>query len=311
MKPIILDVDTGIDDALAISYAVNSPELELLGVTTCFGNVTVQEATRNTLLVLEHLDSSLPVIPGAAKPFFVSRVKASAVHIHGRDGMGNTLSDGKLPKREASSQYAPQFIIDQVRSRPHQVTIITVAAMTNLALAIMQAPDIVNLVDNVIVMGGAVTRAGNATPHAEANIYADPEAADYVFASGIPITLVGLDVTMETLLPKKDVEVWRDKQTTLGDLMADMTDFYIDAYEDFYPGIGGCGLHDPLAVGVAIHPDFVTTSPMHVRVDLEGFHTLGRTVGDLRSKPANQPNMQVCLQVDADRFLKHFLSRVV
>ncbi|MCY9691689.1 nucleoside hydrolase [Paenibacillus alginolyticus] len=309
MKPIILDVDTGIDDALAISYAVNSPEVELLGVTTCFGNVTVQEATRNTLLVLEHLDSSVPVIPGASKPLFVSRVKASATHIHGEDGIGNTLTD--MSTREASKQYGPQFIIDQVRSKPHQVTIITVAAMTNLALAIMQAPDIVGLVDKVVVMGGAVTRAGNVTPHAEANIYADPEAADYVFASGIPITLVGLDVTMETLLPKKDVQVWRDKQTALSTLLADMTDFYIDAYEDFYPGIGGCGLHDPLAVGVAINPDFVKTKPLYVRVDLDGFHSLGRTVGDLRSKPANEPNMDVCLEVDAERFLEHFLSKVV
>lgn len=309
MKPIILDVDTGIDDALAISYAVNAPEVELLGVTTCFGNVTVQEATRNTLLVLEHLDSSVPVIPGAAKPLFVSRVKASATHIHGEDGIGNTLTN--MSTREASKQYAPQFIIDQVRSKPHQVTIITVAAMTNLALAIMQAPDIVGLVDKVVVMGGAVTRAGNVTPHAEANIYADPEAADYVFASGIPITLVGLDVTMETLLPKKDVQVWRDKQTALGTLLADMTDFYIDAYEDFYPGIGGCGLHDPLAVGVAINPDFVKTKPLYVRVDLDGFHSLGRTVGDLRSKPAHEPNMDVCLEVDAERFLEHFLSKVV
>jgi purine nucleosidase len=309
MKPIILDVDTGIDDALAISYAVNAPEVELLGVTTCFGNVTVQEATRNTLLVLEHLDSSVPVIPGASKPLFVSRVKASATHIHGEDGIGNTLTD--MSTREASQQYAPQFIIDQVRSKPHQVTIITVAAMTNLALAIMQAPDIVGLVDKVVVMGGAVTRAGNVTPHAEANIYADPEAADYVFASGIPITLVGLDVTMETLLPKKDVQVWRDKQTALSTLLADMTDFYIDAYEDFYPGIGGCGLHDPLAVGVAINPDFVKTKPLYVRVDLDGFHSLGRTVGDLRSKPAHEPNMDVCLEVDAERFLEHFLSKVV
>ncbi|NEW05041.1 nucleoside hydrolase [Paenibacillus sp. SYP-B3998] len=309
MKPIILDVDTGIDDALAISYAVNSPELELLGLTTCFGNVTVEEATRNTLLVLEHLDSAVPVIPGATKPLFVSRVKANATHIHGEDGIGNTLTN--LPTRKALSQYAPQFIIDQVRSKPHQVTIITVAAMTNLALAIMQAPDIVNLVDNVIVMGGAVKRAGNVTPHAEANIYADPEAADYVFASGIPITLVGLDVTMETLLPKKDVQAWRSKGTELGTLMADMTEFYIDAYEDFYPGIGGCGLHDPLAVGVAICPDFVTTEPLYVRVDLDGFHSLGRTIGDLRSKPAHEPNMQVCLKVDTERFLEHFLSRVV
>lgn len=309
MKAIILDVDTGIDDALAISYALRSPELEVLGLTTCFGNVTVEEATRNTLLVLEHLDSHVPVIPGADKPLFRNPLKAKSTHVHGEDGIGNTLLTH--PERKASQGHAAHFMVEQIKKRPNQVTLIAVGAMTNLALAIMKAPEIVHLVEKVVIMGGAITVPGNTTAAAEANIYADPEAAEYVFRSGIPITLVGLDVTMKTLLPLEKLQSWRDKNTKLSLFLADMTEFYINSYEQFYPGIGGCGLHDPLAIGIVIDPDFVKMTPMHVQVDLEGLHSIGRTVGDLRDQPASPANMDVCMEVDADRFLTHFLSRVV
>lgn len=309
MKKIILDVDTGIDDSLAIAYAVHSPELEVLGVTTCFGNVTMEEATRNTLVVLDHLDSNVPVIPGADKPLFRAPTKGNTTYIHGDDGIGNTFA--AEPQRQALNKHAADFIVEQVRSLPYQVTIITVGTLTNLALAIMKAPEMVSLVDKVIIMGGAVTVQGNITPSAEANIYADPDSAEYVFRSGIPITLVGLDVTMKTLLPLQELQSWRDKNTRISHLLADMTEFYIGAYENFYPGIGGCALHDPLAVGVAIDPKFVTTVPMHVQVDVEGLDSLGRTIGDRRIKPDAEPNLEVCIEVDAERFLKHFLSRVV
>jgi purine nucleosidase len=308
MKAIILDVDTGIDDALAISYAIRSPELEVLGLTTCFGNVTVEEATRNTLLVLEHLDSHVPVIQGADMPLF-RPLKAKSAHVHGEDGIGNTLHSH--PRREASQGHAAEFMVDQIKKRPNKVTLIAVGTLTNLALAIMKAPEIVHLVEKVVIMGGAVTVPGNVTAAAEANIHADPEAADYVFRSGIPITLVGLDVTMKTLLPLEKIQSWRDKNTKLSIFLANMTEFYINSYEGFYPGIGGCGLHDPLAVGVVIDPDFVKTAPMHVQVDLEGLDSIGRTVGDLRDQPAHPANMDVCMEVDAERFLTHFLSRVV
>lgn len=309
MKPVILDVDTGIDDALAIAYAVRSPELHMLGITTCFGNCTVEEATRNTLVVLDHLDSDVPVIAGAAKPLFRNPLKGNTTHIHGEDGIGNTLVSP--PKREPLSGDAAEFMVEQAKRQPGKVTIITVGTLTNLAIAIMRSPEIVGLVERVVIMGGAVTVHGNLTPSAEANIYADPEAAEYVFRSGIPITLVGLDVTMQTLLPREELPAWRERNPRLGSFLADMTDFYIDAYKQFYPDIRGCALHDPLAVGVVIDPSFVQAKAMHVQVDLEGVLSLGRTIGDLRGKPAQAPNMDVCLEVEADRFLQHFLSRVV
>lgn len=309
MKKLILDVDTGIDDALAISYAVHSPELSLLGITTCFGNVSVEEATRNTLVVLEHLDSNIPVIPGAGTPFARKPIKEKAAFIHGDDGIGNTLTAN--PKREASQDHAVNFIVQQVNNHPGEVTLIMVGPLTNLALALKQEPLIASRVERVVIMGGAVTVRGNVTPYAEANIYADPDAADYVFRSGIPVTLVGLDVTMKTLLPLEEVNSWRNQDSKLAHVLADMTEFYINAYKKMYPSIQGCALHDPLAVAVVINPGFVKTIPMQLRVELEDTQTLGQTTQVLSTIPASELNIEVCVEVHADPFLNHFMSRIL
>jgi purine nucleosidase len=309
MRQIILDVDTGIDDALAICYAVRSKELDVLGITTCFGNVTVEEATRNSLQVLERLECDVPVIPGAAKPLFREPMRGKTVAIHGEDGLGNTFPP--LPIRTALTQHASDFIVDRVKEHPHCVTIVCVGTLTNLALALLKEPEIVHLVDRIIIMGGAVTVAGNVTPWAEANIYADPDAAEIVFQSGLPLLLVGLDVTMKTLLSVKELQNWRDKDTALSRFMADVTEFYMGVYAVFYPDLGGCALHDPLAIGVAIDPTFVRTVPMYLQVDTEGSLSLGRTVADRRASSLQPANMEVCLQVDSERFLRHFLERVV
>jgi purine nucleosidase len=310
-KPIILDVDTGIDDTLAIVYAAHSPELELLGLTTCFGNISVEEATRNSLYVLEQAGrEDVPVYAGAGKPLFRQDTKGYAKHVHGEDGLGGALGDA-LPKGKAEDVHAARFMVEQVRKHPGEITIIAVGTMTNLALAVMMDPDFVRLVGKVVIMGGAVTVPGNVTTQAEANIIGDPEAAEFVFRSGLPITLVGLDVTMKTLLPRMRLQEWRDKDSKLAHFLADATDFYINAYETWNPGIGGCALHDPLAVGVVIDPSFCRTVAMHVEVDVEGLLSTGRTIGDRRRLPRKEPNMDVCLEVDAERFLEHFMSRMV
>lgn len=310
MKPIILDVDTGIDDMLAIAYATHSPEVKLIGLTTLFGNATVEETTRNSLYVLELLGrKEIPVYKGAAKP--LSRNKDSyARHVHGEDGLGGALQDA-LPKGQARSLSAAEFMVEQARSMPGQLTIIAVGPMTNLATAVRLDPDFVSLVGQVVVMGGAVTVPGNVTPHAEANIHSDPEAAELVFGSGLPIKLVGLDVTMKTLLPRTSMQEWRDKGNVMSNFLADATDFYMNAYETFSPGIGGCALHDPLAVGVVVDPTFCRTESMQVKVDTTGKSTIGQTYADRNAHVDGRPNVEVCLEVDADRFLAHFMNRVV
>ncbi|AZK48833.1 nucleoside hydrolase [Paenibacillus lentus] len=299
-----MDVDTGIDDALAIAYAAHSPELELVALTTCFGNIPVEEATRNTLFMLEKLGKSVPVYEGAGAPLCGTLKKHYARHIHGEDGLGNAWREEPLGHK--SDIAASDYMIQQVKERPHEMTIIAVGPLTNLALAMEKAPEIVPLIGEVVVMGGAVTVPGNATPYGEANMVADPEAAAVVFASGVRLKLVGLDVTLQTLLSSDHLEMWRSAGHELGLWLAEMTEFYVDVYESLYPGIGGCGLHDPLAVGVAIDPSLVSCETMRVTVVTEG-EAAGQTVGSYEG----EPRIEVCMKVDAERFLQHFLSRVV
>lgn len=303
MKSIILDVDTGIDDAMAMAYAARSPELHLLGVTTLFGNVSMEEATRNSLYMLELLGrEDVPVYAGADKP--IARPgRGYAKQVHGEDGLGGALNGE--PKGRAGSMTAAQFMVEQVRRLPGEVTIIAVGPMTNLAQAIVADPDFVRLVGQVVIMGGAVTVPGNVTAHAEANIYSDPEAAAFVFRSGLPLTLVGLDVTMQTLLPRTRLAEWQHSGDSVAQFLAKATNFYMNAYETWSPGIGGCALHDPLAVGMVVDPTLCRTEQMHVEVITEGEMT-GKTVGE---QHASTPPINVCLDVDADRFLQHFMSR--
>ncbi len=307
MEHVILDVDTGIDDALAIAYAVHSYELNVLGITTGFGNVSQKEATRNTLQVLDVLDAddNIPVIPGANDPISGQHIKEKSTRIHGEDGLGN--SGLPLSKRIPFSSEAADFIIEKMEEYPGQITVIAVGPQTNMALAIQKKPEIVRLAKRVVIMGGAVTVPGNVTPNAEANIYADPEAASIVFESGVPVTLVGLDVTMQTLLRVEDVQQWGDVKSDYSDFLQTICNFYMDAYHQFDPELGGCALHDPLAVGVVINPSFVKTTPMHVGVNVERGDALGNT----HEVAQKNKNVEVCLDIDVDRFVSHFLNRIV
>ncbi|MFC7393774.1 nucleoside hydrolase [Scopulibacillus cellulosilyticus] len=304
MKNVILDVDTGIDDALALSYAVHSPELNILGVTTTFGNISASEATRNTLQLLKVLGAEdIPVYQGVNQTFAGHEPADKATSIHGENGIG----DAQLPAadKKAEDMIAHDFIISSVHKYPNDITIITTGTQGNLARAIQKDPQIVHLVKDVILMGGAVTVPGNITPYAEANIYHDPEAAQFTFQSGIPMTFVGLDVTMKTLLKRTVLDEWREKDTLLSRSLADMCDFYMDAYARNNPELNGCALHDPLTVGIAIDPSFVKTKTMSVNVKTEGAEK-GQTVGI--ENP--EGNIKVCLEVDVDRFVEHFLDWV-
>lgn len=304
MKPIILDVDTGVDDALAIAYAVHSPELNLLGVTTCFGNIPVTDASRNSLAVLEALGVDVPVIQGASETLVRGEKQRYSRHVHGQNGIGN-VELAQPTKSIVPDKHAVDYMIEQIYKRPHELTIVAVGPLTNLALAIQKDANIAPLIKEIIIMGGAVNVPGNVTPYGEANIVADPEAAGVVFSSGANVVLVGLDVTLQTLLPRAEIKKWQQSGEQATALLGKMTDFYIGAYEQLYPGIGGCALHDPLAIGVAINPSFVTTKRMEITVVTEGEKT-GQTMG----LPSPSATVQVCVGVEHVAFVQHFLERI-
>lgn len=306
MQKIIIDVDTGIDDALAIAYAVKSPDAHLLGITTTYGMAPADHTYRNTCKILEYLGCEVPVFKGAENPLV--RTKEYGDRFHGDDGLGEVL--GPVEKPIYSSLHSVDYLIEQVYKHQKDLTIVTTGPLTNLALAIAKDPDMIMLVGKVVIMGGAVTTPGNATKFAESNVYIDPEAANHVFRSKLPITLVGLDITRRTLLTKEDVERWRKKGTEVSNFFANFTDFYLNAYKEMHPYLKGCALHDPLAVGVAVHPEIVQTLPMNIEVDLED-DARGRTSEDLQRIDTSKPNTNVCVQVDAQRFMNDFYKYVI
>lgn len=308
-KKIILDLDTGIDDALAIAYALGSPELELIGITGTYGNVLVEQGQRNSLALLDLLGHpEVPVYPGvphasAADGFEVLEISQ---FIHGKNGIG----DVEVPDsdRAVEDTPAPDFIIESVKKYGDELVYVPTGPSTNLAAALKKDPSIAEEI-TVVLMGGALTVPGNVAEWAEANINQDPEASNEMFRTVKDATMVGLDVTLQTLLTYEDTKIWRELGTRAATAFADMTDYYIKAYETTSPYLGGCGLHDPLAVGVAADPSLVDVLPINLKVDTEG-ETRGRTIGDEERLNDKTKNAKVAVGVDVDRFLKEFMARI-
>ena len=280
MKKMILDLDTGVDDALAISYALGSPEIELIGITGTYGNVLVEQGVRNALAVTDLLGHpEVKVYQGLPHSSTTDHFEVLPISafIHGDNGIG----DVEIPdsNRSVETESAVDFIIDAVKTYGKDLVYVPTGPMTNIEAALKKAPEIKDEIGQIVLMGGALTVPGNCNACMEANISQDPEAADYLFRSGAPTTMIGLDVTLQTLLTYKETQQWRDLGTKAGKFLADMTDFYIKAYETTSPHLGGCGLHDPLAVGVAVDPTLVTTLDINMKVDVDG-PTRGRTIGD-------------------------------
>lgn len=310
MKKLILDLDTGIDDTLAIAYAIGSPEVELIGVTGTYGNVTVEEGMSNSLAVLDLFGHpEIPVYPGVShpteSPSFVRPAVSSIIHGH------NGLGDAKIPKsvRKPQSVSAVDFIIHAAEQYGKDLLFVPTGALSTVAQVFRQAPQLNEAFGTVTLMGGALTVPGNVSQGAEANIAQDPQAANYLFRSGARTTMVGLDVTHQCVLTRKETALWRNLGTDAGRFLADMTDFYIAAYERTQPALGGCGLHDPLAVAAAIDPTLITTLAINLQVDTEGAYR-GRTVGDSSRLSQTTKTTQVAVGVDALRFKQEFMRRV-
>ncbi|QBX93775.1 nucleoside hydrolase [Lactiplantibacillus plantarum] len=306
-RKMILDLDTGIDDSMAIAYAVGAPDVDLIGIISSYGNCLVDQAAINSLQILELLGATdVPVFLGEPHSSTTEHFDVMPIsqQIHGMNGIGDV--NLPEPKRAVEKQSGVDFLIDAVHQYGADLTLVPTGPLTNLAEALEKAPDIASTIGNVTLMGGALTVPGNVSHYAEANINQDAEAANAVFTSTMPLTMVGLDVTLRTLLTKTETQQWRDLKTTAGEKFADIVDYYIAAYDITSPDLHGCALHDPLAVGVSLDPSFVTTLDLNMYVQASG-EDYGRTIGD----PArlNDPtNVTVALTVDKDRYLKTFMN---
>jgi purine nucleosidase len=320
--PTILDVDTGIDDALALLYAVGSPEIELVAATCVTGNVHVSNTTRNTLVVLELAGrSDIEVAAGADRPL-VQEWSPFRI-VHGEDGLGKHVPDE--PSGSASARDAAALIVEEALARPGELQLIATGPLTNVACALELEPRLPLLLRRLTLMGGAFAGGGNVTPRAEANVWMDPEAAVMVFDawSGASVDrlprCIGLDVTERVWMSRADVETVcaPAPDSPLARLIAESVTHYIDFYVASR-GLDGACLHDPLAVAAAIDPELCAWTATRVEVETAGDWTRGETVADLldvRHSPWSTEwvpaeNAVVALEVDAAAFTSRFLERV-
>jgi inosine-uridine nucleoside N-ribohydrolase len=323
MKRVILDMDPGIDDALAIILAMLSPELRVEAITTVSGNVHVDLCTRNVRRILEILrPERAPIIArGEEKPLAAAEASVDSSVVHGRDGLGNldsfTARDGAKLYPEpslyhVSSDNAIDVILSTISRYPYEITLIPTGPLTNVAKAIIQDEERMQALKEIIVMGGAFKVPGNVTPVAEFNIFSDPHAADVVVNSGLPITFVGLDVTQQVIMQPQFIQQEIEPlNTRLSEFICHITHFYMDFHRE-HDGIVGCYLHDPLAIGVAIDPGIVETEDLYIQVETQGEVTQGMTVADLRPirRRDGKPNAHICTHVDADKFLSLFRDTI-
>ncbi|HSD51741.1 MAG TPA: nucleoside hydrolase, partial [Candidatus Methylomirabilis sp.] len=269
-RRVVLDVDTGVDDALAIMLALRSPEREVLGITTVSGNVRVSQCTTNTLLVLEMLDApDLPVVAGADVP--LDRKPFTATEVHGPDGLGGVTRKYPMPSRQGR-QGAADFLLEMVGRIPGELTLIATGPLTNLATAIQRDSGAMRRLQGVTVMGGAIRTPGNVAPTTEFNFAVDPEAVAIVLSAGLHLTLVPLDVTEQIILTREAVEGAGDGR--LQSFIREMTAATMEFHRDV-EGIDGLFLHDPLAVGTVVDPSLVRGQALALAIERQGELTSG------------------------------------
>jgi inosine-uridine nucleoside N-ribohydrolase len=294
---VIMDVDTGVDDAVALALAARHPSIQLEAVITVAGNVSLEQTTRNTLCVLDWLGAvQVPVARGAGVG--LSGPFKDASHWHGPDGLG----DARLPpSSRAALSDGVNYLVERITSEPDgEFTLLCTAPLTNLAMAIEREPRLPGMVRQVVLMGGAVRPPGNVTAVAEFNIHADPRAAARVFEQDWPITMVGLDVTRQVHFSRADRDRLADASSPEAVLLREVTRFLFDTR-----GLDSMLVHDALAVAVAVDPGLVTMLEREVRVETRGEHTLGQTVVDLRTRTQGGTDTgptRVCMDVDVPRF---------
>jgi purine nucleosidase len=317
---VIIDTDPGTDDALAILLALNSPELKVEAITVVPGNVVAKQGLDNALRLLSLAGRcDIPVVAGAQHP--LNQKTYTATYWHGQNG----LADIELPPSQCKvdPRFAADLIIELVHKYPHEVTLVPVGPLTNIALAVSKDPSIVTLVKDIIIMGGSIS-GGNVNGAAEANIFGDPEAAQIVFNAGWMVTMVGSDVGERTLMTRKHLAELESGHGPQNDLVTKIARFCIERSEK--NGWDGAAMYDPLALSVVIDPTLVKLKEMHVDVETKGEYTRGETVANrMGSNEKNvlhgnhyeidgveplRNNARVSLSSDSERFLQLFISRV-
>jgi len=311
VQRIVIDTDGGIDDALALLLALAWPEARVEAITTVHGNVPVEIATRNVSEVLHIAGRQASLVSGCPAPLLVSPVFAADVH--GHDGLGGWIRTGPsydLSRDRSNGASASEKIVSLARQFPGEITLVTIGPLTNAALALREDPAGFGSLRRIVTMGGAVWERGNVTATAEFNFFADPDAAREIVHSGVPLTLVSLDVTHKVVFTRERLELVLGSRS---DLRARFLRCICDRMFSFYrPRLGRdlFFLHDPLAVGVALDRSLVETQPMNVDIETKGELTRGMVVAERRPWVQAAANVDVCVSVDAERFLDLFCERV-
>ncbi|TQF71140.1 nucleoside hydrolase [Pseudoalteromonas luteoviolacea] len=315
MKKIIFDTDPGIDDAMALILAHASQDIEVVGITTTFGNASIENTTRNALYLKQKFGMLAEVAQGVDTP--LDQVKTEpATLVHGDNGLGNVEIPDQI-NAPLSPLVAHDYIVETIKKQPGEITLVAVGRLTNLALAIQQAPEIAQLVKEVIIMGGAFGHnghTGNLTPFAEANVYGDPLAADIVINADWPVTMVGLDVTQQTLMSNAYLEKLRTNSTKYGQFIHDITRFYAKFYNDDL-GLDGFYVHDSSAIMYLIAPEIFTTKRGHIRVITEGAakgHTLFKNSDRVFpiDEWTHKPKQTIAINVESQIFNQRYFDIV-
>ncbi|WP_411844156.1 nucleoside hydrolase [Salinicoccus sp. HZC-1] len=299
-KKVILDCDPGHDDAIAIIIAASKrSHLNILGITTVAGNVSVEKNTVNALKICELLDLDVPVYKGSQRPM----VKRSEIapEIHGETGMdGPALPE---PMKTHEDQHAVDFIIETVKSSKGKVTLVPTGPLTNIAMALVKAPEIKNNIEEIVLMGGGTF--GNWTPAAEFNIYVDAESAKVVFESGVPVTMFGLDVTHQVIADQRIQERYAKIDNGIADFVSELLVFFGEAYRDHF-GFEGGPIHDACTAMYLLKPDLFEFKNVHVDIETKGEFTYGMTAVDLLGVTGSQPNTKFAESVNREEFWNIF-----
>lgn len=302
----MIDTDPGVDDALTILLAMASPEIHLEALAITQGNVTVEKGTRNALAVLELLNANgIPVAQGTSLPM-VGPLLASD-RVHGISGLGE--ANLPEPKTKPVPQHAIDYLIERFLAEPGEISLFAIGPLTNIALAIRKEPRFAEAVKETVIMGGAIREGGNITPQAEFNIYCDPHAAHVVFHSGIPITLIPLDVTHKCMLYTEQIKQLSVQDSPVSRFVTDATATYLN-FTKSKTGVDGCALHDPLTLATAIAPELLTFEKHYVDVDISSSPSMGSTFADFYGNTGNPANMKIALDVRGKKFVDLFLQRM-